>query len=85
MNREQISSAIECWEKERLIAYIENLQNVMYSACKVSLDLCDTCDLEPKTCNLKTNVYCENKQLRKDITKVKVGTGEVGKGGADIG
>lgn len=73
MNRKQIANALETWSTGNLIDYIYNLNEVMYSACKVSLDLCDTCDLDPKNCNgfAFKNIDCPNEKLRDDIRKVK--------------
>jgi len=69
--REKIETAIECWDKQRLIDHIANLYEVMYSACKVSLDLCETCDLDPKKHAERCKEVCPNMKLRDDIRKVK--------------
>lgn len=73
---EQIANALETWSTGNLIDYIYNLQEVMYSACKVSLDLCETCDLDPEKCKgfAFPNVKCSNYKLRDDIRKVQVST-----------
>lgn len=72
MNKTEISNAIECWPKEQLIDFIYNLHEVMYQACKVSLDLCDTCDLHPEECGaLVTTVDCPNIELRERIQKIR--------------
>lgn len=78
MTRKQIASALECWSTRNLIDYIYNLQEVMYSACKVSLDLCETCDLDHEKCNgfIFKNVKCPNRKLREDICKVQVKNGD---------
>ena len=49
---------------------IAKLETVMYLACKVSLDICDTCDLQPSTCN-GGNIDCPNRELRKAIQEVR--------------
>lgn len=68
MTREQIANALQCWSTGNLIDYIYNLQEVMYSACKVSLDLCETCDISPgKRCA----EICPNHKLRENIQKVQ--------------
>lgn len=68
MNKTEISNAIECWGKERLITYIAALQEAMYSACLVSLDLCDTCDLETSP---RCEKMCPNYKLQEDIRAIK--------------
>lgn len=68
MNKTEISNAIECWGKERLITYIAALQEAMYSACLVSLDLCDTCDLEISP---RCEKMCPNYKLREDIRAIR--------------
>ena len=73
VTRGQIANALQCWSTTELIDYIYNLQEVMYSACKVSLDLCETCDLDLEKCNgvAFKNIECPNKKLRENIRKVK--------------
>ena len=68
MNKTEIVNAIECWDKERLINYIAALQEVTYSACVVSLDLCDTCDLETSP---RCEKMCPNYKLREDIRAIR--------------
>lgn len=68
MTHEQIGNTLQCWSTDNLINYIFNLQEVMYSACKVSLDLCETCDIDP--CERCAEI-CPNHKLREDIRKVQ--------------
>lgn len=72
MTHEQIANALECWSTGNLVDYIYNLHEVMYSACKVSLDLRETCDLKP---NERCKEMCPNYKLREDIRKVQLKDG----------
>ena len=49
--------------------HVKKLENVMYLACKLALDICDNCDLNPKTC-LPQWEYCPNRDLREAIKAV---------------
>ena len=61
-------------ERHDIAELILRMKTVVENSAQVSLDMCESCDLSPKSCNGEAfkNIHCPNKALIDSIKEVEL-------------